>query len=82
MRAPTIPAVRASRRAKSFSCLACSRWSESWSRVEGVKEHFPDWVSGDTTAVDLDVAPKAGARECPHHHSRDARRYQRALQYR
>ena len=27
--------------------------------VEGVKEHFPDWVSGDTTAVDLDVAPKA-----------------------
>jgi DUF4097 and DUF4098 domain-containing protein YvlB len=26
--------------------------------VEGVKEHFPDWVSGDTTAVDLDVAPK------------------------
>ena len=27
--------------------------------VEGVKEHFPDWVSGDTTAVDLDVAPEA-----------------------
>jgi Domain of unknown function (DUF5668)/Putative adhesin len=26
--------------------------------VEGVKEHFPDWVTGDTTAVDLDVAPK------------------------
>lgn len=26
--------------------------------VEGVKEHFPDWVSGDTTTVDLDVAPK------------------------
>ncbi|HEY2819490.1 MAG TPA: DUF5668 domain-containing protein [Candidatus Acidoferrum sp.] len=27
--------------------------------VEGVKEHFPDWVSGDTTAIDLDIAPKA-----------------------
>jgi hypothetical protein len=27
--------------------------------VEGVKQHFPDWVSGDTTAVDLDVAPTA-----------------------
>src|SRR5450755_3357438 len=27
--------------------------------VEGVREHFPDWVSGDTTTVDLDVAPKA-----------------------
>jgi DUF4097 and DUF4098 domain-containing protein YvlB len=26
--------------------------------VEGVKEHFPDWASGDTTAVDLDVNPK------------------------
>src|SRR3984893_3044741 len=26
--------------------------------VEGVKEHFPDWMSGDTTAVDLDVTPK------------------------
>jgi Domain of unknown function (DUF5668)/Putative adhesin len=26
--------------------------------VEGVKEHFPDWVSGDTTTADLDVAPK------------------------
>ncbi len=26
--------------------------------VEGVKEHFPDWVSGETTTVDLDVAPK------------------------
>jgi DUF4097 and DUF4098 domain-containing protein YvlB len=27
--------------------------------VEGVKEHFPDVMMGDTTAVDLDVAPKA-----------------------
>lgn len=27
--------------------------------VEGVKEHFPDMMMGDTTAVDLDVAPKA-----------------------
>jgi Toastrack DUF4097/LiaF transmembrane domain len=26
--------------------------------VEGVKEHFPDMMMGDTTAVDLDVAPK------------------------
>jgi DUF4097 and DUF4098 domain-containing protein YvlB len=26
--------------------------------VEGVKEHFPDWVSGETTTTDLDVAPK------------------------
>jgi hypothetical protein len=26
--------------------------------VEGVKEHFPDWATGDTTTVDLDVAPK------------------------
>jgi DUF4097 and DUF4098 domain-containing protein YvlB len=26
--------------------------------VEGVKEHFPDWARGDTTAVDLDVSPK------------------------
>jgi hypothetical protein len=26
--------------------------------VEGVKEHFPDWMNGDTTAVDLDVAPQ------------------------
>ena len=27
--------------------------------MEGVKEHFPDdWVSGDTTTADLDVAPK------------------------
>ncbi|HXM17151.1 MAG TPA: DUF4097 family beta strand repeat-containing protein [Candidatus Eremiobacteraceae bacterium] len=26
--------------------------------VEGVKEHFPDVMMGDTTAVDLDVAPK------------------------
>src|ERR1700736_1116546 len=26
--------------------------------VEGVKEHFPDWVSGETTTADLDVAPK------------------------
>jgi DUF4097 and DUF4098 domain-containing protein YvlB len=27
--------------------------------VEGVKQHFPDMMMGDTTAVDLDVAPKA-----------------------
>jgi hypothetical protein len=27
--------------------------------VEGVKQHFPDWMSGDTTAIDLDIAPKA-----------------------
>jgi hypothetical protein len=27
--------------------------------VEGVKEHFPDMMMGDTTAIDLDVAPKA-----------------------
>jgi Domain of unknown function (DUF5668)/Putative adhesin len=27
--------------------------------VEGVREHFPDWVSGNTTAIDLDVSPKA-----------------------
>src|ERR1700720_3622660 len=27
--------------------------------VEGVKEHFPDWVTGDTTTADLDVAPKS-----------------------
>jgi DUF4097 and DUF4098 domain-containing protein YvlB len=26
--------------------------------VEGVKRHFPDMMMGDTTAVDLDVAPK------------------------
>jgi Domain of unknown function (DUF5668)/Putative adhesin len=26
--------------------------------VEGVKEHFPDMMMGDTTAIDLDVAPK------------------------
>jgi DUF4097 and DUF4098 domain-containing protein YvlB len=26
--------------------------------VEGVKEHFPDWARGDTTAVDLEVSPK------------------------
>ena len=26
--------------------------------VEGVKEHFPDMMMGDTTSVDLDVAPK------------------------
>lgn len=26
--------------------------------VEGVKEHFPDMMMSDTTAVDLDVAPK------------------------
>ncbi len=26
--------------------------------VEGVKEHFPDWARGDTTAIDLDVSPK------------------------
>ena len=26
--------------------------------VEGVKEHFPDIMDGNTTAVDLDVAPK------------------------
>ena len=26
--------------------------------VEGVKEHFPEWVSGDTTTADLDVTPK------------------------
>ena len=26
--------------------------------VEGVKEHFPEWVSGDTTTADLDVMPK------------------------
>src|ERR1700722_4485681 len=26
--------------------------------VEGVKEHFPDWVTGDTTTADLDVMPK------------------------
>jgi DUF4097 and DUF4098 domain-containing protein YvlB len=26
--------------------------------VEGVKEHFPDWVGGETTTADLDVAPK------------------------
>jgi hypothetical protein len=26
--------------------------------LEGVKEHFPDWARGDTTAVDLDVSPK------------------------
>jgi hypothetical protein len=27
--------------------------------VEGVKEHFPDIMDGNTTAIDLDVAPKA-----------------------
>jgi Domain of unknown function (DUF5668)/Putative adhesin len=27
--------------------------------VEGVKEHFPDMMMGDTTAIDLDIAPKA-----------------------
>jgi Domain of unknown function (DUF5668)/Putative adhesin len=27
--------------------------------VEGVKQHFPDMMMGDTTAVDLDIAPKA-----------------------
>jgi Domain of unknown function (DUF5668)/Putative adhesin len=26
--------------------------------VEGVKEHFPDIMDGNTTAIDLDVAPK------------------------
>jgi DUF4097 and DUF4098 domain-containing protein YvlB len=27
--------------------------------VEGIQNHFPDWVSGDTTTADLDVTPKA-----------------------
>src|SRR6201987_853995 len=27
--------------------------------VEGVKEHFPEWVSGVTTTADLDVMPKS-----------------------